>query len=240
MTKPPKVSKRDATRENILSHALKLFREKGFEPTTMRDIAKTAGLSLGASYYYFKTKEAIVMAYYDRVQAEHTALAIPAMARAKDFRARLGVAMHTKLDIIKDDRRLLVALFRYGGDPDHPLSWFGPATKRQRELAMQIFEAAVGDEKLPKDVRLLAPRLLWTAHMGMILYFLNDKSAGQKKTRALVDGGLDLLVQAFSMSSIPLLQPMVKPIRAKVIHLLEEAELVPAEKDKRETKGDRE
>ena len=232
MPTAPKPSKRDTTRENILTSALKLFREKGFEQTTMRDIAKSAGLSLGASYYYFKTKEAIVMAYYDRVQAEHTALAIPAMQKAKDFRARLGVAMHTKLDIIKDDRRLLVALFRYGGDPDHPLSWFGPATKRQRELAMQIFEAAIGDEKLPKDVRLLAPRLLWTAHMGMILYFLNDKSAGQKKTRALVDGGLDLLVQAFSMSSVPLLQPMVKPIRSKIISLLEEAELVPVDKEK--------
>ena len=93
------------------------------------------------------------------------------------------------------------------------------------------FEAAIGDEKLPKDVRMLAPRLLWTAHMGMILYFLNDRSAGQKKTRALVDGGLDLLVQGFSMSSIPLLQPMVKPIRSKIINLLEEAELVPAEKE---------
>lgn len=226
----PKISKRDATRENILTSALKLFREKGFEPTTMRDIAKAAGLSLGASYYYFKTKEAIVMAYYDRVQAEHTALAIPAMRKAKDFRARLGVAMHTKLDIIKDDRRLLVAMFRYGGDPDHPLSWFGPATKKQRELAMEIFEAAIGDEKLPKDVRQLAPRLLWTAHMGMILYFLNDRSAGQKKTRALVDGGLDLLVQAFSMSSAPLLQPMVKPIRSKIVKLLEEAELVESSK----------
>src|SRR4051794_29797827 len=229
MPTEPKLSKRDATRENILTSALKLFREKGFELTTMRDIARSAGLSLGASYYYFKTKESIVMAYYDRVQAEHTALAIPAMQKGKDFRARLGVAMHTKLDIIKDDRRLLVAMFRYGGDPDHPLSWFGPATKKQRDLAMEIFEAAIGDEKLPKDVRQLAPRLLWTAHMGMILYFLNDRSAGQKKTRALVDGALDLLVQGFSMSSIPLLQPMVKPIRSKIITLLEDAELVPAD-----------
>src|SRR5438045_4513469 len=140
MSKPEKISKRDATRENILTSALKLFREKGFEPTTMRDIAKAAGLSLGASYYYFKTKEAIVMAYYDRVQAEHTALAIPAMKKAKDFRARLGVAMHTKLDIIKDDRRLLVALFRYAGDSDHQPSWSRRPTTKQPELAMEIFE----------------------------------------------------------------------------------------------------
>jgi len=66
--------------------------------------------------------------------------------------------------------------------------------------------------------------------MGMILYFLNDRSAGQKKTRALVDGGLDLLVQGFSMSSNAVLQPIMKPIRSKIIHLLEDAELVPADK----------
>src|SRR5204863_7899055 len=106
------------------------------------------------------------------------------------------------------------------------------STPTQHELAIDTFEAAIGDEKLPNDVRMLAPRLLWTAHMGMILYFLNDRSTGQKKTRALVDGGLDLLVQGFSMSSIPLLQPMVKPIRSKIIHLLEDAELVPSEKEK--------
>src|SRR3954451_18044441 len=101
MTIAHKTAKRDATRENILTSALKLFREKGFEPTTMRDIAKAAGLSLGASYYYFKTKEAIVMAYYDRVQAEPTALALPAIPRAKPFCASLAGATDAKLDIIK-------------------------------------------------------------------------------------------------------------------------------------------
>jgi hypothetical protein len=37
-------------------------------------------------------------------------------------------------------------------------------------------------------------------------------------------------VQGFSMSSNTVLQPIMKPIRSKIIHLLEDAELVPAEK----------
>ena len=150
-------------------------------------------------------------------------------SKAKDFRERLAISINTKLDILREDRRLLIALFRYGGDPDHPLSWFGKGTEQQRKQAMAVFTEAIGDEKLPPDVRRVAPMMLWTAHMGIILYFLYDKSPGQKKTHTLLAEGLDLLVQAFEMSSVPMLQPLLKPTRAKVMKLLKDADLLPEE-----------
>src|SRR5215813_7400355 len=112
----------EETRRQILDTALTLFRERGFEETTIRDIARHAGLSLGAAYYYFKSKEAIVGAYYDYVQHEHQARARAAFDRHVKLRERLAAAFHTKIDIVHDDRRLLRALFRYGGDPHHALS----------------------------------------------------------------------------------------------------------------------
>src|SRR6516162_8838518 len=57
------------TRRRIYESALKLFRQKGFEPTTVRDIAAEAGVALGAAYYYFSSKEAIVLAFYQELQA---------------------------------------------------------------------------------------------------------------------------------------------------------------------------
>ena len=74
----------EETRRHILDTSLALFREKGFEATTMRDIAGGSGLSLGSAYYYFKSKEAIVAAYYDFVQQEHltTATAVTAVLPA--------------------------------------------------------------------------------------------------------------------------------------------------------------
>src|SRR5262245_49337335 len=119
----------EETRRQILDTALALFRERGFEETTIRDIATRADLSLGAAYYYFKSKEAIVGAYYDYVQQEHQARAREAFARGSALRQRLRAAFHSKIDIVQADRRLLRALFRYGGDPDHALSWFGPAKR---------------------------------------------------------------------------------------------------------------
>ena len=172
----PQRAASEETRRQILDTALALFRERGFEETTIRDIASRAGLSLGAAYYYFNSKEAIVGAYYDYVQQEHLARSREAFAAAADLRERLRAALHTKIDIMQDDRRLLRALFRYGGDPDHPLSWFGPATREQRQLSIDVFEEALAGERLPDDVREAAPTLLWTLHMGILLFFLYDDS----------------------------------------------------------------
>src|SRR5712692_8170595 len=108
----------EETRRMILETALSLFREHGFEDTTIRDIAAEADLSLGAAYYYFPSKEAIVGAYYDYVQEQHVALARYAFEAAGNLRERLRAALHTKIDVMQEDRRLLRALFRYGGEPD--------------------------------------------------------------------------------------------------------------------------
>ena len=66
-----KSSKGEETRARILDAALQLFRENGFDRTGMRDVAERAGMSLGAAYHYFGSKDAIVFAYYEDVQREH-------------------------------------------------------------------------------------------------------------------------------------------------------------------------
>ena len=217
--------KSEETRQQILATALQLFRKKGFERTTMRDVARGAKLSLGASYYYFPSKEAIVMAYYDYVQREHRRRAEAELPKAKTLRERLAIAFHTKLEILRHDRDLLSALFRYGGERDHPLSWFGPATRDQREESMAVFRAAIANEKLPRDVRDLAPLVLWTLHMGVILFFVYDSSPHERRTRKLIDDALDLTVQVLGMISNPLLQPVLRPTREKILKMLRDAGL---------------
>jgi AcrR family transcriptional regulator len=212
----------EATRRQILETALALFRERGFEETTIRDIASRAGLSLGAAYYYFKSKEAIVGAYYDYVQQEHATRARSAFADEEDLRKRLRAALHTKIDIMQDDRRLLRALFRYGGEPAHALSWFGPATREQRQLSVAVFAEALSRERLPDDLRDAAPTLLWTLHMGILLFFLYDESPLQRRTRKLIDAAVDFVVDVKRIATSALLRPM----RRRVINILRDADLL--------------
>ena len=58
--------KSEETRARIVNAALSSFREQGFEAATMRDIAEKAGVATGAAYYYFPSKDAIVMDFYRR------------------------------------------------------------------------------------------------------------------------------------------------------------------------------
>jgi AcrR family transcriptional regulator len=220
----PQRAASEETRRRILDTALALFRDRGFEETTIRDIAGSAGLSLGAAYYYFKSKEAIVGAYYDYVQEEHLLRSRAAFSRGEGLRNRLRAALHAKIDIMQEDRRLLRALFRYGGDPEHPLSWFGPATRHQRQLSVDVFGEALAGERLPDDVRDAAPVLLWTLHMGILLYFLYDDSTGQRRTRKLIDAAVDFVVDVRRLATSPFLRPM----RRRVMTILRDAGLLAA------------
>jgi len=220
----PQRADSEQTRHQILDTALVLFRKRGFDETTMRDVAAGAGLSLGATYYYFGGKEALVGDYYQFIQHEHLKRARAAFATSRTLRDRLRAAFHTKIDIVAGDQRLLRALFRFGGEPNHALSWFGPATREQRELSTAVFAEAIGEERLPDDVREVAPTLLWTLHMGVLLYFLYDPSPKFQKTRKLIDSAVDFVVDAKRIATLPLL----RPIRRRVFGVLRDAGLLAA------------
>src|SRR5690349_23402912 len=51
---------KNATRRRIIDAAVELFRTRGFDATTTRDIAREAGIAAGTLFNYFDTKEAIV------------------------------------------------------------------------------------------------------------------------------------------------------------------------------------
>jgi AcrR family transcriptional regulator len=213
----------ERTEEAILQTALELFRSRGFDRTTMRDIARAAKVATGAAYYYFSSKEAIVSAYYDQVQRVHAEKAREEWKEKSGLRERLGVVLHSKLEILKDDRRFLGALFRYTGDPGHPLSVFGKGTESQRAQSIAIFREAITGTGLSEEMHQFLPVALWLAHLGMILFFIYDETIGQQKTHNLVDGLLDLLKQAIEWSNSAFVRPFLRPFQTKVLHMLQDA-----------------
>lgn len=216
--------KAQVTRSHLLSTALNIFRERGLDSATMRELASAAGASLGSAYYYFPSKEAIIQAYYDDVQLEHARRLQEAIAAKRlDLAGRLRVAFHSKLDILQGDRKLLSALFRYTGDPHYPLSALGEGTRKNRLESMAVFATALSDERLPDDIRALLPAALWALHLGILLYFIYDDSPGQERTRRLVDGALTLIVRIIALAKLRVL----KPVRGSVLSLLRDAGLLP-------------
>jgi len=221
----PSTDKGEQTRRHIFECALALFRENGFDATTVQQVAERAGVAKSAAYYYFPSKEAIVQAYYEVVQSEQERLCREAFARDRKLRSRLAVAMHSKFDLARDDRKLLGVVFRYTGEPQHPLSCLGKGTAGIRRRATAVFREAISCERLPKDLEELLPLALWALQMGLLVMFLYDDSARQERTRKTADGALDLTLKLLAVAKLPVL----KPIRTKVLALLRNSELLPNE-----------
>src|SRR5262249_62313517 len=110
--------------------------------TTMRDIAEAAGVATGAAYYYFRSKEDLVMAFYVRTADEARTLLPDLLGRSNDLRKRIRAVIDLKLSQFSEHRRLLIALVRIGIDPKHPLSPFGKEPPQLRWERIDAFRRA--------------------------------------------------------------------------------------------------
>lgn len=220
-----RLARGEATRTKIFAAALARFRKRGFEATTMRDIAEDAGVALGAAYYYFPSKDAIVLAYYDETQRLTAQRVTETFAETSDVRERLGVAFHARLDVLARDRKLLSAIFHSIADPSADISIFGKKTKRVRDESIRLFGQAVEPSLAYAALDEAAKRVLvlslWSLHMGVLLYFVHDRSKKQERTRRLVDQALDMVCGLLPIA--PELAPM---FGGTVAAILKDADLL--------------
>jgi len=201
--------KSEYTRARILEAALTTFQERGFERATMREIAAAAKVATGAAYYYFESKDAIVMAFYERSTQEMSTVIEAMLDSSRTLEARLRGIIAAKFEEFAPNRKLLGALTAHT-DPEHPLSPFSKETAAIRERDIAFFERAVRDShvNLPANVAPYLPRLLWMYQMGLILFWVYDKSPEQKRTQILFEKTLKMLLVTLKIAGIPLLRPL--------------------------------
>jgi AcrR family transcriptional regulator len=211
--------KAEDTRTRILTAALALFRRKGFEQTTMREIAEEAGVSLGNAYYYFESKEALVMAFYERAHIELPSHVTAAVAPATGLEEQLSAIINAKFAYFSPNRAFLGALFHHAADPANPLSPFSTETRHIREADQQHFAQALEDSGMhvPKDLAPHLPKLLWLYQMGLILFWISDRSPRQRSTALLQKKSLALLVNGLKLIRLPILRTVRKRIVELVI-----------------------
>jgi AcrR family transcriptional regulator len=68
MTKTQKQLQSEQTRQQIIDTAARLFASRGFDGTSMSDLASAAGLTKGAFYHHFESKDALFFAVVQSVQ----------------------------------------------------------------------------------------------------------------------------------------------------------------------------
>src|SRR6478736_6470353 len=177
MTSP---SKAERTRAAIVDAAMRLFRDSGYDLTTMRAIAAEAGVSVGNAYYYFGSKEHLVQAFYDQLQAEHAEAAARVLSRETSFAGRLEGVLLAWLDVAAPHHEFAGQFFKNAAEPTSPLSPFSAESAPAREASIALFATLLdgSDAKVTAALRAELPDLLWLLLMGTVLFWVYDASTG--------------------------------------------------------------
>lgn len=204
--------KAEETGLRILEAALDLFRQEGFDTTTIRGIAEKAGVATGAAYYYYPSKDAIVMDFYQRSCVEMQPKMEGALERTKGLEGRLRELIRVKLVHFSPNRGVLRALLRNGADPKHPLSPFSPQTKEIRDIDIAWFARILVDcgMRIPPDLEPHLPGVLWFFQMGVIFFWVIDDSPNQGRTERLLDLSTKSVAFLIRASALPLMRPLRK------------------------------
>lgn len=215
-----KTVKGEQTKALILSTALEMLQERGYEQTTMRAIAEKAGLSLGNAYHYFGSKDHLIQAFYQRTHEDHLRASLPALENESTLKARLLSVMRLKIDTLEPYHEFAGVLFQTAADPHSPLNPFAHASAPVRRDSIKLFEGLVAESKarIPNDLRSELPYLLWVYHMGIILFWIHDSSRKRARTYRLIDQTVDLLDKLISLAS----NPLMRPVRKKALRLVAE------------------
>jgi AcrR family transcriptional regulator len=143
-------SRAEISRRRVLAAASDLFATKGFEATSMRDIAGAAGMMSGSLYYHFASKEELYVAVqdasiskiYDAVAAAVEGIRVP-----WDTLEAAAIA-HCEALLDRSGFRVLVTpLFPPGLDPAVRAQLVG-----QRDRFERMLRGVIAELPLPSDV----------------------------------------------------------------------------------------
>jgi AcrR family transcriptional regulator len=209
------------TRAAIIDAALRLFREAGYEATTMRAIAREAGVSTGNAYYYFGSKEELIREFYAGSQTEHEAASRAVLDRETGFAARLRGTLRAQIDVLLPYHEFAAKFFKHAAEPANPLSPFSTESGPARDAAIGLYREMVegSDTRIDANLRAALPELLWLYSLGVVLYWVHDTSPGCASTYQLIDRTVPLVDRLVALSRLPVFRSVLTEILSIVADL---------------------
>lgn len=178
--RPVKSARADNRLSALLDAAARLFAERGYAATSMRDIAAACGMLPGSLYYHFAAKDDLLAAVYEAGVAQLNSAVARAVAGAADPWARLEAACVAHLEVLLERRDYAQVLVRVLPD-DVP-----GAAARLRALRAEYeraFRERLRELPLPADRDRGALRLLLLGALNWSCFWFAED--GRDTPRAL-------------------------------------------------------
>ena len=99
---PSKAEQADATRTALVAVARRLFTERGYAATSTNEIVERAGVTRGALYHHFSTKDELFRAVFEQLEDEVTKRVAEEALRGADPLEQLRLGSRAYLDVCLD------------------------------------------------------------------------------------------------------------------------------------------
>ncbi len=192
---------KEKTRERILEAALRLFREKGLERTTTREISRAARIAEGTLFNYFQTKEDLALYFFQKGTEDLIAwFRAHKRLQKAPLVEQLFAIVHRQLEYIEPYEDFIGSVFYRALQP---ASAFNPLSLDSQELRLKylrfirsVLAEAEQREGVPHlgDLGAYAFGLFY---LGIVLHWLHDDSRGKQRTLALLDRALTIGTRVF-------------------------------------------
>lgn len=211
----------EQTRSAIIEAALRLFRERGYDASTMRAIASSAGVSTGNAYYYFSSKEDLIQEFYLRSHAEHAAACRDVLDRYDEFAARLRGTVRSLIDVLNPYHAFAATFYKNAAEPSSPLSPFSKESSAARDASIALYASVVAGSsaRIDRELRAELPELLWLYSLGIVLFWVYDTSPDRVRTYRLIDATVPLVDRLISLARVPLLRGTARELVALIREL---------------------
>jgi len=159
-------------RMELVRIAARLFRDQGYERTTVRDIGTAAGMQSGSLFYHFRTKEEILVAVMALGITRTTEQLAAALAREKKPLERVRALFHVHLNSLLGENQAALEVMLYEWRSVSPESRPGLIVLRDRYEALwqQVLDEASAAGLVKANTRLLRRTLLGSLHWTVQWY----------------------------------------------------------------------
>jgi AcrR family transcriptional regulator len=198
-------TKKEQTKLRILQAALQLFKEKGLEGTTTKEISRKAGIAEGTLFNYFETKEDLALYFFQKETDDLIAwFRSEKRLQKAALPEKLFAIIHRQLEYLEPYEEFIGAVFCRSLQPASSLS---PLSLESQELRLKylrfirdvLAEAAARGE-IPR-VGGLGAYAVGLFYLGIVAFWLQDRSRGKQRTLALLDRALNLGAQLVKRGS---------------------------------------
>ena len=182
----------NSRRMELIRAAAKLFRDQGYERTTVRDLGNAVGLQSGSLFYHFRTKEEILVAVMALGITATTEQLAAALSRAKTPRDKLTALFHVHLHSLLGDNQAALEVMLYEWRSVSATAKPGLIVLRDRYEALwqSALDEAAAAGVVGQDTRLLRRMVLGSLHWS-VQWFRRD---GGDSVDALAERMLKLVI----------------------------------------------